>query len=334
MKHLLQFLLFIITLLVIVYLAGPRYPKPKLSLDLPSIPADVAALEKQILEIEKSQKLKPDNQARFLWANDSVKERTDFSLLYLHGFSACWYEGYPVNADFARHFGCNAYFARLASHAIDTTDALLDMTPDKLWESAKKALVIANRIGRKVIIMSTSTGGTLALKLAAEFPDYVHALILYSPNVRINNNLAFLVSKPWGINIARMSAKSKYRVTNPDSSSQECKYWDCRYRLESVVYLQLLLEATMVEETFKRVTKPVFLGYYFKDEEHQDKTVRVDAALRMFDQLGTPEEKKIKTAFPEAGDHVIAGELFSRSVDQVRKATFDFAEEILGMKAD
>jgi len=333
MKMILKILLYLILALVLIYLAGPKPRKPKMNNDLPTLPADLNLMEKQLQEREKSVKLKPDNEARFIWANDSTKGKTEYALLYLHGFSACWYEGYPVNVDFARHFGCNAYFARLASHGIDTTEALIDMTPDRLWESAKEALMVARQLGEKVIIASTSTGGTLALKLAAEFPELVQGLILYSPNVAINNSMAWMVSKPWGLQLARHTTKGIYRIPNPDATEKECQYWYCKYRLEGVVYLQQLVEATMKKEVFNRVKAPVFLGYYYKDEEHQDKTVRVDAELSMFDQLGTPAEFKRKQAFPESGDHVIACELYSRSVDEVRAATFTFATEVLGMKA-
>jgi hypothetical protein len=134
------------------------------------------------------------------------------------------------------------------------------------------------------------------------------------------------------LQFSRLSYKSNYRVVSEDTGSKECFYWNCKYRLEAVVYLQQLLEATMRKDVFQRVKVPVFLGYYYKDEQHQDKTVRVDAALKMFDQLGTPDGMKQKIAFPEAGGHLIACELYSKSVDEVRQATFSFARDVLGMK--
>ena len=331
MKKFLRALFLVILMILIVYLVGPEEPKPNLNLDLPSLTGDLSTLQSVILKREEVLNVKTDNESRFVWMNDTLKERTDWALLYLHGFSASWYEGYPVNVEFARQFRCNAYFPRLAAHGIDTTEALIDMTPDALWESAKEALLIARKIGRRVVVMGTSTGGTLALKLAAEYPEYVDALILYSPNVRINNPAAFLLSKPWGLQIARMVYKSNYRITNEDFDSKECLYWYCKYRLEAVVYLQQLVEKTMKKEVFGRITCPVFLGYYYKDNENQDQVVRVDAALKMFKQLGTPDDLKTEMAFPDAGDHIIASELFSKSVDDVREATFQFANDILKM---
>jgi pimeloyl-ACP methyl ester carboxylesterase len=331
MRRFKRYLLLLVLVLTAVYLLGPKPPKPELNKNLPSLPASISNIESYINKTEAEFNVRPDNESRIIWANDSIRERTGYCLLYLHGFSASWYEGYPVNTEFARYFGCNAYLPRLASHGLDTVDALINMTPDRLWTSAKEALMTARSLGKKVIIMSTSTGGTLGLKLAADFPEYVDGLILFSPNIRINNNSAFLLSKPWGLQFARSVYDGKYRVTNPDSTAKECLYWYCRYRLESVVYLQQLVDATMNKETFKQVTAPVFLGYYYKDKENQDDVVKVDAMLQMFNQLSTSENKKVSKAFPEAGDHAIACELLSGSVDSILAETIKFGIDILGL---
>ena len=332
MRKIVRFLAFVILVAVILYLMGPKPPQVNLNKDLPSISASIANIDDYVKMNDEGFTLKPDNESRIVWANDSVKERTAVSLLYLHGFSASWYEGYPVNVEFAKYFGCNAYFPRLASHGIETEDALIDMTPDRLWNSAKEALMIARTLGRKVIIMGTSTGGTLALKLASDFPEYVDGLILYSPNIRINNKAAFLLSKPWGLQIGRYAEGGTYRISDEEPDSKYCKYWNCKYRMEAVVYLQQLVAETMVNQTYKNVNEPVFLAYYFKDETHQDDVVKVGAMLKMFDHLGTPADLKIKVAFPEAGDHVIGCELKSGAYMDVLKETIKFGEEKLNLK--
>jgi esterase/lipase len=332
MKKILRFFGILLLLAALVYLLGPKPPKPQLNKDLPSVSASINNIGDYIRQYDSQQTIRPDNETRIFWANDSVKERTDFAVLYLHGFSASWYEGFPAHLNFARHFGCNLYIPRLASHGIETEDPLIDMTPDALWESAKEALMVARGIGKKIIIMGTSTGGTLALKLAADFPEYVEGLILYSPNIRINNGAAFLLSKPWGLQIGRKSVGGKYRITNEDFESKDCQYWYCKYRMEATVYLQQLVETTMKKETYQNVTAPVFLGYYYKDEKNQDQTVRVDAMLTMFDELGTAPESKVKVAFPEAGDHVIACELTSGCYNEVTAETIKFGEKVLRLK--
>lgn len=317
--------------LIIVYISGPSFSKPILNNTLPNLQLQAPEFESYLKTKESGLKIKPDNEGRIFWANDSLKNKTPYCLLYLHGFSACWYEGSPVHTDFVRRYGMNLYAPLLASHGIDTTEALIDMTPDRLYDSAKEALVAARSLGDKVILMGTSTGGTLMLKLAADFPELTEGLILLSPNIEINNPAAFLLSKPWGLQVARSFYKGKYRETNTDKNSEDCRYWNCKYRLEATVYLQQLVEATMNKKTFSKINKPVFLGYYYKDKENQDQVVRVDAMLQMFDDLSTPEDLKQKVAFPEAGSHPIGSKLFSKAWKDVETASFLFAEQKLGL---
>jgi len=331
MKRILTALSIIVVALAIAYFSGPTFPKPVYNKNLPVIPMQTADAEAYIRKKEANLKIKPDNESRIIWANDSLKNKTAYCLLYLHGFSASWFEGEPVHRDFAARYRMNLYIPLLATHGIDTTDCLLNMTPDRLYESAKQALVLAQSLGEKVILMSTSTGGTLSLKLAADFPQLIEALILYSPNIAINDPAAFLVSKPWGLQLARFVKKGNYRISKPDHPEEE-QYWQCKQRLESAVYLQQLVETTMTKETFSKVNKPTFLAYYYKDKKHQDGVVRVDAMLKMFDQLGTPSDKKQKMAFPEAGTHVIGCKLVSGAWQDVEKASFAFGEEKLGLK--
>jgi pimeloyl-ACP methyl ester carboxylesterase len=318
----------IVILLFVVYFIGPRMPKPILNSKLPIVTGNI---EEYVAHLESAEKVKPGNEAKIIWANDSIHAQTAYVLLYLHGFSACRMEGFPVNEDFPKRYGCNAYLARLASHGLISENPLIDMTPYRLYESAKQALVIARQLGPKVIIMGTSTGGTLALKLAADFPEMVSGLILFSPNVRIKQKASVLLSKPWGLQIARLNFGGDFRVSKEDPSSEGCKYWNCRYRAEATVYLQQLIDVMMNDEVFTKVKCPLFMGYYYKDEQHQDETVEVKAELRMFRQVGTPDATKRAQAFPEAGSHVIACSLTSKSVGEVAKATYLFAEEILKM---
>lgn len=318
-------------ILVMVYILGPTMPHPVFNKDLPSI-ADGVGIDRYVDSMEASKMIRPGNGARIIWANDTLKSKTEYVLLYLHGFSASWHEGYPVNSEFAKRYGCNAYFARLASHGLITDNPLIDMTPYKLYESAKLALVIASHLGRKVIVMGTSTGGTLALMLASDFPDLVNGLILYSPNVHIKEKTSFLLSKPWGLQIARLNFGGDFRVIKDDPNGEICKYWYCRYRAEGTVYLQQMLDAKMNSGLFRTVKCPVFMGYYYKDRENQDQIVSVSDALKMFHELGTLPSQKQSIAFPNARDHVIASDLRSKCTNEVEEATWSFSERMFNLQ--
>src|SRR5215210_8553699 len=182
---LLKWLGIIVALLIVVYFLGPKPSSPVYAADLPKLPVEAVALEKYIADKEGLHHLKKDNEARIMWLNDSLKQVTEYAVVYIHGFSASQEEGDPVHYDFAKKFGCNLFLNRLEDHGIDTIEPLVNVTADRLWNSAKEAYAIGRQLGKKIILMATSTGATLALKLAAEFPD-IAGLILLSPNIAIN----------------------------------------------------------------------------------------------------------------------------------------------------
>lgn len=324
----LKWLGIILLLLIVVYFLGPRPSTPKYTTELPAVPADAESLEKYVYTIESKHKLKPDNEARIMWYNDSLKQQTEFAVVYLHGFSASQEEGDPVHYEFARKFGCNLYLSRLDAHGVDTTEPLANFTAEGIWNSAKEAFAIGKQLGRKVILMSTSTGGTLALKLAAEFPD-IAGLILLSPNIAINDANAWLLNNHWGLQIAHLIT-GKHRTVS-DTTALYAQYWNNRYVTASLVQLEELLESTMKESTFRKVKQPALLLYYYKDEKHQDDIVKVSAMKRMFEQLSTPANLKRQVAVPGAGDHVIGSYVKSKDIETVNSECEKFATEVLKM---
>ncbi|GHM98740.1 hypothetical protein WSM22_02300 [Cytophagales bacterium WSM2-2] len=317
---------FPVVLLFGIYFLGPEPEKPKFDLTMPQVPQAADELEKYVSNQESKHKLKPDNEARIVWA-DSSKKKTEYAVVYLHGFSASPQEGNPVHMNFAKKFGCNLYLARMADHGIDTVDQLLYFTPDRWWASSKEALAIGKAIGEKVIVMSTSTGGTMALMLAAEYPQDVFAIINMSPNIGINDSKAWIANNPWGLQIARMVFKGKSRVFTKNPEVQ--KYWNDSYRLESVSQLQELLESKMNSDTFQKVKCPSLTLYYYKNEQEQDKTVKVSAMIDMNKELGTPDDMKVMVPIPNAANHVLASSIVSKDVPAVEVAVEKFAVEKL-----
>jgi esterase/lipase len=330
MKRILKIIAALVALLVIVYFLGPKPAAPIYNNNLIQVPAEPAALEDYISSKEAAHKVKPDNEARIVWANDSTRAKTPYVIVYLHGFSASQEEGNPVHRNIARQFGCNLYLARLSEHGIDTTDALMNMTATSLWESAKEAYAIGKQLGEKVILMGTSTGGTVALELASNFDD-VAGLVLYSPNIAINNPSAFLTNNPWGLQIARMVIGGKENVLK-DRTDTYKKYWNHQYRLEAIVELQELLETTMIPSHFNKIKCPLLTLYYFKDDKNQDPVVKVSAMKEMFEAVGTPATLKRMIPIPGAGNHVLASPIQSNDIVSVEKETALFLEQIMKLK--
>lgn len=313
-----------------LYFVGPKPSKPNYNSSLTVVPENSKELENYIFKQEYSHKLKPNNEARIVWYNQTLKNKTDFAIVYLHGFSASQEEGNPVHRNIAKQFGCNLYLARLSQHGIDTTDALINMTAENLWESAKQAYAIGKQLGKKVILMSTSTGGTLSLKLAAEFPD-IAGQILYSPNIAIKDKKAAMLNNPWGLQIAKWVKGSPNNVVHINTPAYH-QYWNQTYRLEATVELENLLETTMNTETFKKVHQPTLCLYYYKDELHQDNVVSIDAIKIMMQEIATPEPQKQIFALPNVANHVLASPIQSKDIVSVENKTADFLKQILQLK--
>ncbi|MCF6361564.1 MAG: alpha/beta hydrolase [Cyclobacteriaceae bacterium] len=325
----LKYIIGVLFLLVIIWFTGAKPETPIYSNKFPSVNLNLNNLEDSINKAELSNPgVKINNEVRIIWA-DSTKTKTDWSIVYLHGFTASQMEGDPVHRVIAAEFGMNLYLARLNEHGLESDSALLHMTPESLWETSKTALAIGEALGNKVILMSTSTGGTLALKLAETYPGKVAALINYSPNVAINNAFTFILNDRWGLSILNMMSNNGYIDKYSNSDSLISQYWTVKYKTEALPQLQELLETTMTESVFSTIKCPSLTLAYYKDEEHQDPTVKVSAMRWMHESLGTPADLKKFVEMPTVGVHPMASSLRSKDIEAVIKETKLFIKETL-----
>lgn len=321
--------LFLLLLLVVIYFLGPKVEKPELSTVLPEVANNLVILEKNINQNEDAIiNIKLDNESRIVWY-DSIPKKTEYAFVYLHGWSAGHEEGAPLHEQLGKRYGANVYLPRLAGHGLNEDEAMLNLTATELFNSAKEALAVAKQLGEKVIVMGTSTGGTLALYLAYQHPE-IEGLLLYSPNIELFDETAKLLSGPWGIQIAKAVTGSDYHQFEADSIKQ--KYWTTKYRMEALTHLQVLMDETMQPKVFAEIKQPTFLGYYYKNEKEQDHVISVPALLEMYDQLGVDDKLKRKMAFPEVKDHVMTSHITSKDFGSVKRETIKFLEEIMGFQ--
>lgn len=309
------------------YLLGPAVQYDVVEDEPVVLDPDLIKLEQRIARSERQANLRPDNEARIIWADSLRKVKTPFSLVYVPGFGASWAEGDPVHKRLAKHFGCNLYLARPHEHGLNSPDALKGLTPTNYAGSAERALAIGKALGDKVVVVGTSAGAMLTLYLAARHPE-IHGLVLFSPCIATANPALRLATRPWGKQIMDQVMGGQY-VTVTHYSPGRARYWLTKYHTNGLITLQTMLDRFMTPEQFQRVKQPVFMGYYYKDDEHQDKVVSVPAMLAMYDQLGTPANQKQKRAFPKAGEHVIASRFTSDDLDGVYKAAETFMADVL-----
>ncbi|MCK5824316.1 MAG: alpha/beta hydrolase [Ichthyobacteriaceae bacterium] len=319
-------------LLVILYYMGPKPSKPVYDETFTTTTSNLIKLTDSITQSENAIKnIKPNNNAEIVFFNNALKNKTKWSVVYLHGFSASSSEADPIHKWFAKKYGMNLYLARLSNHGLKSEEALLNLTSDELWQTAKEALAVGEQLGENVILMSTSTGGSLALKLAAVYPEKVSALINFSPNIRINSPAAFLLNKPWGLQILKFAKGGNYNITGTEDE-ESAKYWNNKYRIEAIVNLQQLVETTMTKKTFNDVTCPSLTIAYYKDEENQDKTVKVSAQEWMNNSISTPDKEKRFVKLAKVGAHPLASKIYSKDLNSVRITIDYFIKDILNIE--
>lgn len=288
-------------ILVIGWYAGPKPDYPDFNNEPITLDWDISEVDDYINKKESKVKhLKEDNQARVIWA-DSSHTQTEYSLVYLHGYTASQGEGEPLHRLAAEHINANLYVARLRDHGISSQETFRDITPRDWVQDAKEAIAIGKIIGEKVIVMSCSTGGTLSLYLAAKDTS-IHSQILLSPNIKIFQPGVETLTGPWGKVIGK-NLIGEYREI---PKAQEHPYWTGTYHFNGLVALQYLLDHTMTDDIFQSIDDPLFLGYYYKNEEEQDHVVSVEAMKEFFTKVSTPSSDKTEVPFSNAGNHVIS----------------------------
>ena len=320
----------VLVVLAIVYFVGPKVPAAQLIPALPSVTQDLTALDEEINRTELATKdLKRDNQARIVWADTSKKQKTPYSVVYIHGFGASWAEGEPIHRDLAKRYGANLYLARMHDAGISDSNAFEDLTPENFLENAKRALAIGKAIGDSVIVIGTSAGGLLTVYLASTNPD-IKGVVLYSPCMAVASPAMKLMTGPWGRQILHTIMGEHRKPTDEDP--ELANFWLQRYHTNGLITLQQTIDAVARPEIYEKIKMPLFMGYYYKNDKEQDQTVSVKAMLDMFPKIGTPDNLKVEKAFPESGDHVIGSYLRSKDVKGVYDATDKFFQEKLHLK--
>ncbi|MEN9363102.1 MAG: Serine-type D-Ala-D-Ala carboxypeptidase, partial [Bacteroidota bacterium] len=117
-----------LVILVALYFLGPHPEAPRLVAEpswtaIPDSALQIAAFV-QAKEAENKE-IKPNNEAKIIFADSLHPQKTKYVFLYVHGFSASQMEGDPVHREVAKAFGGNLVLARVAGHGEKTSDHTL-----------------------------------------------------------------------------------------------------------------------------------------------------------------------------------------------------------------
>ena len=319
-------------ILAILYMLGPKLKDEKLTIQFPTVPSQLDELEAYLKQREDTVKgLKPGNEAYIQWADTTLKNRTPYSIVYIHGFGAGPMEGDPVHRFLGEHFEANVFVTRLPEHGISRPDGMSHLTAQALADAAGEAYEIGKSIGDSVIVVGTSMGGALTLLLASQQPE-IKAVVLYSPAIRDAAGRLESFFKPW-TKLVMEKTMTQNGAMDMKRTGEKAAYWSEVQHVNAYESLAIVMYSNMNKETFQKVTQPVFMGYYYKNDQEQDFVVSVPKMLEMYSQLGTAPALKKEMAFPKTGDHVIASSITSQDWHTVLFSTIDFLENVVKVPA-
>ncbi|MCB2109910.1 MAG: alpha/beta fold hydrolase [Defluviimonas sp.] len=310
MARTLRFLLATLGLLVLVALGlvffGPREP-------LGLVPAfDAAALPEDLDTYLATREatvggITPGVEKRILWAG-ARGAVTDWAVIYLHGFSATSEEIRPVPDRVAQALGANLYFTRFAGHGLGPDRFAGPSVNDWMIDTAE-ALAIGKRIGRRVLVIATSTGGTLAAEAALQpsLASGMDGIVFVSPNFRLKPPVAALLTWPLARRWVPLVAGSErcFAPQNPDHA----KYWTTCYPTVALLPMAALAEHARLAD-YKSVRVPALFLFARADQvvsaaETEAVAARWGGSVSVVEQVAGPGD--------DPYSHVIAGRILSPS---------------------
>jgi len=289
---------FVFISLVIVFLLGPR---PVIDTETPaiSLPED---LEAYLLQSEERfTDITPGAEKTIIWAN-ADKSKTPVSIIYLHGFSATRQETAPLCDNLAKQLGANLFYTRYSGHG-RTGEPLAQATVNDWFNDTLEAFEIGKRLGEKVIVVSTSTGGTLATWLALQPPTgntLCHVMI--SPNYALYDSRSEILTYPWGAQFAQLIVGKEFSFQ--PVNEEQAKYWTCRYPSVALVTMMSLVKEVRKAD-LGQFTAPVLVIY-----SPRDKVVDPLAVEQSFARFGSSvKELQQVNEIVNADNHVLAGDI-------------------------
>jgi alpha-beta hydrolase superfamily lysophospholipase len=308
-----------------VFLLGPR-----VQVDESVVPVQVPADPEAFLATAEASVpgIRPGAEKGIVWADPRLRARTPVSLVYLHGFSADRHEIDPVPQRVAGALGANLFYARLTGHGRDGS-AMAEASVGTWLQDVEEALAVGTTIGRRVVLMGTSTGGTLALWAAGQprWRDVLEAVVLLSPNLGLRDPNARLLLLPWGKALARLVV-GKERCFVP-VSPDHARHWTTCYPTAALLPMMALVER--VRTLDHAVTTTPLLVLY----SPRDAVVNPAATRRMFEEYGASrKELRVVEGADDPQQHVLAGDVISpASTDAVIAEILDFLRGPRGASA-
>lgn len=298
-------------LILVILIAGAFLFAPKESTDT-TVRFDPSVLGQDLDAYLTKQEARFDDitngaEKRIVWAGEAG-EQTDLAIVYVHGYSATSEEIRPVPDNVAMSNGANLYFTRLAGHG-RPGDAMSEPNMNDWVQDMAETMEIGRRIGKKVVVISTSTGATLAI-LAASDPEVsknLAGLVLVSANFAPADPAAQLAYLPFARSWIPALAGEWYEWE--PFNDQQREFWTWRYKSTAIFPMMSLLK--VVNGLDLSTIKTPSLWIYSDNDQVIQPALIAEAA----EAWGGPKqiEKRVVGPNDSPSSHVIAGDILSPS---------------------
>ena len=284
----------------------------------PELPDDIDSyLADAERQVTAHYELIPDTEKRVTWyAEPDV--RTAYAVVNLHGFSATRQETAPLAERVAVSLAANLFETRLSGHGHSERPMHAVRAEDWLADTAE-ALAIGARLGEKVVVIGTSTGGTLALAMSNhETAAAVSDIVLISPNLQPRDGNARWLTRPAGPLIARFIAGDT-RSWEAHNELQ-ARYWSTSYPIEAAVEVMRLVDALNAGLPLELHQNLLVL------QSPDDQVVSPQATRHAFERISAPRKQLIEIEDAEdPSKHVLAGDILApESTSQIAATIIDF----------
>jgi len=227
------------------------------------LPSNLDDLDQHLREKEGVlDDIRPEAEKKIFWANPEKKEQTEYSLIFLHGYTATRREISPGVELLAQELGANLFMTRLRGHG-RTPESHKDVEVQDWLEDTLEALAIGKKLGRKVILVGASTGATLGAWIGTgPLRDEIFAHLYVSPNFGpADSNSEMLLWPIRGLIIAMMVGEIReFEV----KTELEKEIWDYRHHSNSLVPMMQLVDFVR-DRDFSLWSRPVFILHSMKD---------------------------------------------------------------------
>ncbi len=288
-----------------VYMLGPRnHLGPKTPTPRPLPPENISQLESWIQSSEAAYSdIKPGNAKGIVW-NSAKKNKTPWSVVYIHGFSASRLETAPLTDNVAKILGANAFHTRLTGHG-RSNQAMAEASPQDWMADAVEAIRIGQALGNKVLVISCSTGATLSTWFATS-PEAskVAAYVFFSPNYGPKDKNSEIINTPWGKQLATL-IMGPTRSWEPENK-QVAGAWTFSYPSQAVFPMMALVKSVR-DSDLSQFKTPVMVVYSEKDSVVDPVEIKA-----VFDRIASPIKTLQAVTYAEnEGQHMLVGAIRS-----------------------